>query len=66
LHNKKTSKHGKSNTTKVWEHQMIRRHRNISRTSEHIPYNLDMRMRKMMNLLIYVSIRRKRMIESNG
>jgi hypothetical protein len=63
---KKTLKHGRLNITKVWEHLMIKKLKNILRIFEVILYNLDMMVKMMMNQLIYVLIRKKQMKENNG
>lgn len=45
---------------------MIKKLKNILRILEVILYNLDMMVKMMMNLLIYVLIRKKQMKENNG
>ena len=53
-----TLRHGKSNTTKVWVPQPLKKQKNISRKLTNIKLNLNMSTTKMMRWLILHSIRK--------
>jgi hypothetical protein len=57
---------GKSNITKVWEHQLQKKLKNILEILICTKLSSSIKIEKMMRLLIWLSIRKKLMQEKLG